>query len=761
MAQLNNSTNFSAPGNQSVFTVTVPAIAAGAKLICVSYGGATVQASIGGVNFTKRTSSLSTMEVVCQDITAVGGETSVTITLNGSENVSGSIFEFASGSLGAFMAGATNNSTLNTQSQASGGSLVTTGAAVIFGAFATVDPTTTAARRWWGWEPLGKVVLNDHNNGVGTTKFWGQIGTSDVSSAGTYVASTSRSIAATFQSACWAYADSSGVPTYPNLYPNAIAAENSLPGSINTSWHGVSTNANIAGYADKMSYAVGDTVDFKVDSNNVGFSVEINRIGYYNYVVFGGKRKATVTGTPAVQPSPSVDAYGGTVCSWSTTASWTIPADTTPGVYVANFRRNDNSTFIAAAHFVVRTPVPVGKSNQIMLKTADFTWQAYNVWGAVGQAGGLSNFTGRSLYFQAPSSSNTTRAFGVSADRPLSTGSSQVQTAFVDSEEALISFLEGNGYDMAYYSCVDVDKDPTIPSKFKIAISSGHDEYWTANMWTAFANARDAGTHLMFFTSNTALWRVRFAAGDTERRKMFCYKDSLDVAGFDGSTKYDPVEFTGTWRDSRTNIGGVNNPLRQPESALQGQWFIANGPQSRTMVVPDTYKNLPIWRNTAVTSLGSGASQTLFTNSLGYEIDYVKRDEVTTPKNLVLLNQQDITLTGQAADDNGAVYSGNGTFTVGMSLYLAPSGAMVFCAGTWRWAYGINRFRNGLSDINGSIDPVMQQATINLICDLGLSPPALMTTGANNSATALVDPGYTRKPQQYGLSVPSWGTPIS
>jgi hypothetical protein len=288
----------------------------------------------------------------------------------------------------------------------------------------------------------------------------------------------------------------------------------------------------------------------------------------------------------------------------------------------------------------------------------------------------------------------------------------------------------------------------------------GHDEYWTPNLWSAFADARDKGTNIMSFSANTALWHVRFDPSDTGRRTMICYKDSHDTVGWDGVTKYDPVEYTGTWRDTRTNIGGVNNPWRQPESELFGQWFIANGPQSLTMVVPDTYKDLPIWRNTAVTSLGSGASQTLFAGSIGYEWDYVKTNEATTPTNLVLLQEQDISITGKAANDDGSNYSGNGTFRYGMSLYLAPSGSMVFGAGTWRWGWGISRYRASSADTNSSIDIVMQQATINLLKDLGMSPAAILTTAQNNDATPLVDPGEARTPEDYGLSVERWGNPI-
>ncbi len=762
MAQLNNSTLFSSPGNTNPFTVTIPAVQAGAKLVCVTYGGAILQADINGSNFTKRDRSLGNMEVVCQDIVAGGGETTVTCTLNGPENINGAIFEFAAGSLGAFVDDSTNTADPDIQFQADAGSVVTAGPAVIFSAFAAIDPITAPTRRWWGLEPLGKVVVNTYSTGLGSQFSWGQIGVSDVVSAGTYGVYSSRWPGNQYQSGAWAYADTSGIPTYSNIYPNAIAAENSLPGSSTATWYGAPQNANISGYTDKMSYNPGETVNFKVNSNNVGFNVEINRVGYYGYVLFGAKRKAVVAGIPAVQPAATTNGYGGATCAWSTTATWAIPSDITPGVYIANVRRTDNGNFVSPIIFVVKSPVPTAKADKIMLKTADFTWQAYNLWGAFGDSEG-TGYTGRSIYGQGPAgiSNSSLRAYATSYDRPLGIPSNSASTTFEDSEVSMIGFLEGNGYDLAYFSCVDVEKDPTIPSKFKIAMMSGHDEYWTLNMRDAYSNARDQGTNLVFSASNVSLWRVRFAPGDTEKRTMICYKDSLDTTGFDNVTKYDPVQYTGTWRDSRTNVGGVNNPLRRPESELEGQWFIANAGTYPAMVVSDTYKNMPIWRNTTVAALGPGGSETLFPGSIGYEFEYVKTDEPTTPKNLVLVQDQSINLVNQMANDNGDSYSGSGAVKFGMSLYYAPSGALVFCTGTWRWAWGINRLRDNLADVNGIVNTTMQQATINIIGDMGIAPAQLMSTVSNNNVTPLIAPGEPFTPERYGISVPKWGTPIS
>lgn len=759
MAQRLNTTTWRAPGDSTSFSVTVPTVAAGSKLVCISLGAAVVTAKLGVTNFTKQSpTSLAGMEIACQDIVATGGETSVTITLSGANNVDGTIYEFASGSLGAYINGAIQTgTTIDSKQNANTATVVTSGAALMFSAVAGVESDTAPARRWWGLQPLGNVTYNGHNNNPGSSKIWGQIGISDLASAGTFSFRSSHIVSSFgYQAACWAYTDTSGINSYTHE-TNPIKAEGSLPGTWRTYWFGASTNTNIAGFTDRSSYLPGATANFKVDSNNVGFNVEITRLGWYGHYYFGGREQAVVSGSPAVQAAPSTDAYGGKVCDgWTATATWVVPSTATPGMYLYNMRRTDNSTFVAQGLFVVRSPAPSSfRTNTIGLKVSEYTWNAYNLWGARTDFGTASNMSGRSLYGEgslAPGGGGNLpkRAFAVNFDRPYGSVSHQTNTYFWDSEYALINFLEGSGFQVDYFSTADIDADPTIPSNYPVFTSSGHDEYWTTGLRDAFTNARQAGTHLAFFSGNTAFWRVRFDAGDTNRRKMICYKDTHDQTGYDNVTKYDPVSYTGTWRDSRTTVGGVNNTDRRPESSLTGQWFIANAPQDNTIVIPDTYKALPIWRSTAVASLGAGQSHTAKLGTIGDEWDYVKTAEASTPTNIVLVAHKDIALSGQAASDNGDVYNLSGTFRYGPSVYLSSVNTMVFNAGSWRWCVGLSRFfKNTFND--EAADYVLQQATLNILRDLGVTPGTILGAAANSQA--LVDPGAARSAADYGLAL--------
>jgi hypothetical protein len=757
MANLLNTTPWNV-ANTNSFSVTVPAVAAGSKLVCVSVAGMLVNALLSGVPFTERDASVQNLEVICQDIVATGGETQVDFTTNSStQNASGVIYEFAAGTLGAFVDGAIqagNPGTLDGDLNGFTGDVTTAGSALLFQAEGTVDATTAANRRWWGMSPLGNVTVNAHNNGAGTNKFWHQIGISDLDAAGTFHARSSLiTAAAGYQAACWAYSDTSGVDTYVHE-ANPIKAEGSLPGTWRTQWYGTSTHVEISGYTDKTSYLPGTTVNFKVDSENVGFNVEIHRCGGYGHYYFGARRITTVSGTPAVQPAPTEDAFGAAVCAWSTTATWAIPSDATPGVYVYNMRRTDNSAFVAQGLFVVRSPTPVAaRTGVIGLKTSDYTWQAYNLWGAPGDAGAGTGMSGRSLYgagslHAGGAGGLEKRAFAVNFDRPYGTVSHQTNTYFWDAEYALVSFLEFSGFEIDYFACADIDSAPTIPAFYSVFVSNGHDEYWTDSMRNAFEDARDAGTRLFFNSGNTSLWRVRFAGGDTNRRTLICYKDSHDQTGHDGLTKFDPVSYTGTHRDTRQIGGGVNNPNFDPENRMTGQWFIANAPQAHRVTVPEEYKTLPIWRETIVEDLTPGNSYEASLSTVGDEWDYVKA-HADTPDNLVLVCHLDIALVGQAANDNGNTYTGSGTFRYGPSLYMTAAGDLVFCTGSWRWAVGLSHFRLNAFTEDAS-DYVLQQATLNILRDLGAIPGTVLTAAANGQA--LVDPGDAAGPAEYGLT---------
>src|SRR4029453_19270571 len=66
--------------------------------------------------------------------------------------------------------------------------------------------------------------------------------------------------------------------------------------------------------------------------------------------------------------------------------------------------------------------------------------------------------------------------------------------------------------------------------------------------------------------------------------------------------------------------------------------------------------------------------------------------------------------------------TGTATATHNLTLYRAPSGALVFGAGTVYWAWGLDANH----DLEATaVDPRVKQAMVNLLADMGLQPGTL------------------------------------
>ena len=129
----------------------------------------------------------------------------------------------------------------------------------------------------------------------------------------------------------------------------------------------------------EFSINTGSTVSFKIDVDPVtNYSIKIYRLGYYGGL---GARQIADLGNAfagVAQPDPLYDqTTGKTDCdNWSVSASWTATGAVS-GIYIARLTRNDNS---GASHivFVVRDD---SRNSDILVKTSDATWQAYNAYG--------------------------------------------------------------------------------------------------------------------------------------------------------------------------------------------------------------------------------------------------------------------------------------------------------------------------------------------------------------------------------------------
>jgi hypothetical protein len=224
---------------------------------------------------------------------------------------------------------------------------------------------------------------------------------------------------------------------------NQISVENALPGSPASEWQiSGAGDLSIQGFSTDISVNKGETVRFKINVTgaNRNFVIRIYRLGYYQG---NGARLITDLGSFAgvVQPTPVTETATGLVdCgNWSESASWQVPTTAVTGVYIARLIRADNQ---GASHivFVVRDD---NTPSDLLFKTSDATWQAYNVYG------------GNSLYVGSTPGYTGGHAVKVSYNRPFITrngggGGGPEEDWIFNAEYPMIRWLERNGYDVSY-----------------------------------------------------------------------------------------------------------------------------------------------------------------------------------------------------------------------------------------------------------------------------------------------------------------------
>ena len=477
---------------------------------------------------------------------------------------------------------------------------------------------------------------------------------------------------------------------------NQIVLENRRAGSDDwwvpyPQW---STNHEVEAYADRLSYAPGDTAQIMLSTLNDADLVKwtLLRTGWYG----GRGARAIVDGTVLGRPQrlpPVVDTRKPVRAGWTPTFSLTIPTDAVSGVYALRL----TSTTTSKSFFVTLVVRRDERGSDLLFARADFTDEAYNDWdGSNNQSSAYHN------------------AFYVSFDRPLRSvaalGIFSYSSGYFMYEYPLVRWLEEQGYDVAYVSDFDVHEHFDL-TRARVFLSVGHHEYWSAAMRDNVEHARDAGVNLAFFGSDAADGLIRFAHDD---KRSFSTTISDDV-----------------WQKNESANKPLNlkrPPHDNPSDSLTGAhywtWCKAQHPEcgkdpSAKLLIADDFVLVapehPIFR-------GLDTSLPLH-QVVGYEYETPFDHPEQLPFHLQTLAQ------------TVGLHVGNQAVMV---AYRAPSGARVINLGTMHWVHALDdwtgraAFRvlggeracsSGDKDCFSRHNLTAAQITLNILTDLGVSAP--------------------------------------
>jgi hypothetical protein len=433
------------------------------------------------------------------------------------------------------------------------------------------------------------------------------------------------------------------------LRHSPILDENQRPGG--SGWRLGNPSTQLAAFADRTSALPGEQVSIRAGAAVAAdVTWELWRLGYYGGA--GGRRLAS--GGPvkvAVWANSVFDPTTGSVSApWPVAFAVTVPAGATTGAYLVKVTSALGETY---STFVVREPM---LGAPILYPVSTNTYQAYNAWG------------GTSLYRNQRSDWKPWHAYAVSFDRPYQNNGAGELFAM---DRGFITFAEAQGYDIAYVTDTDLDRDPGLIERRRMLLLQGHTEYWTAAMRLAVEKGIAQGANVAFLASNSAYWQVRFA--DSSRRLLIAYKE---FASLDPATSTDPAHVTTRWRDP---------PLNRPENAMIGGMFGSWLWTAAPLRVVDP--SMWLWT-------GAGVEPgTIIAGVYGSEVD--KRfDNGVQP-------------SGVEVVANGLVESHNARLAPGeTTIYPTPAGGLVFNAGSIT-------FSRALSNV-GRWDARIQQFVANL-----------------------------------------------
>jgi hypothetical protein len=448
--------------------------------------------------------------------------------------------------------------------------------------------------------------------------------------------------------------------------PPSVAAENRAAGT--PGWRlpgppddvGGLGRGSVVGYVSAPAVLPGQLQRIYVDAPGAThLLVRIYRIGWYHRIgareVFASRRLRAIRQPPCAHDPQT----GLTQCDWHPTLSLRLPGALPSGIYIAKLIA---ATGERDCLFVVRSRT----AQPLLAQLPTATYQAYNAWGADSLYPGGADPVGLT---------HSTQGVAVSYDRPYDsvTGAGQ----FFARDVAMVWFLERYGYPVSYTTSESVAVDPSQVFGHRALIDFGHSEYWSGRERAAWSAALRHDESLLFFSSDTLAWRVRFQPAGAAASEPGA--PGHVIVAYKEHVAEDP------------DRGDPTGPFADRGAALAGSAYLGCITPRLAVSGP------PVYHYYAWTPSPDLRPRWLFAGSgltpasriegiVGYELD---RTTALTPPGTQVVGFGVAPCMRGVASEPGDPVPGPGDDVAQTTLYRAPSGAIVFSSGTLGWELGL------------------------------------------------------------------------
>lgn len=499
-------------------------------------------------------------------------------------------------------------------------------------------------------------------------------------------------------------------------------------------------------YAWPLTVRAGDDLRLHVSTEHLSFGVRLFRFGATVAEVPGQDLVYDGHQLPLGRPD---EAWGWPRYSISLGDGLTdgiylaVPAPAGPdGVIDPVPAGPDLATRSDACLFILRREADSGR-RRILLKLSTATYTAYN------QLGGSSTYAGafwaRDWSAQGYVASLQRPGNGgvggrvMDGDAPDVYARGSRRQVFAHWDAPFVAWLEGQGYQVSYCTDFDLHYDDALLDQAALVLSSGHDEYWSAQMRRRLLEFVDRGGNACFFAGDVACFEVEFSAsGD----RLFCAKMAGGSPEGDGSGRIGAL-----WH--------VNDPhdwLTMSSGAWGGGWWDGRRAiEAYQPIVPSH------WIFDGVDIPPEGITGGAGTPVIGYETDGVRLERAGDPPRLsehrkggsggrVLLALAKLSAGWVAGYDQA---------NAAIMIRTAPSGGMVFSVGTTDWPLALGA-DGPVSQITRNVIGRLRQRALVIhgpVCAEGEYIGAGEMVGAGQQVSWYLDGGQRA---EVGLSDPQW-----